>query len=87
VGEAPRRIAYEPELSLRRLVGGVMQERISPLAVAGTERLGRLRELAESDGEARDFLLDRVRQLETWRRRLKTVLPVLNALLGPKSWK
>jgi DNA-binding transcriptional ArsR family regulator len=84
-GEAPRRIAYEPELSLRRLVSGVMQERISPLAVAGTNRLGRLRTLAESDGVASDFYLDRVRQLETWRRRLRTVLPVLNALLGPKS--
>jgi hypothetical protein len=30
---------------------------------------------------------DRVRQLETWRRRLKTVLPVLSMLLGPKSKK
>ena len=85
VGEAPRRIAYEPELSLRRLVSGVMQERISPLAVAGTDRLGRLRELAESDGGAKDFYLDRVRQLETWRRRLKAVLPVLTVLLGPKT--
>jgi hypothetical protein len=86
-GEAPRRIAYEPELSLRRLVSGVMQERISPLAVAGTDRLGRLRELAESGGGASDFYLDRVKQLETWRRRLRTVLPVLSMLLGPKSRK
>jgi DNA-binding transcriptional ArsR family regulator len=86
-GEASRRIAYEPELSLRRLVSGVMQERISPLAVAGTERLGRLRELAESDGGASGFYLDRVRQLEAWRRRLRVVLPVLSALLGPKSKK
>jgi hypothetical protein len=70
----------EPELSLRRLPSGVMQERISPLAAADTERLGRLRELAKADGEANDFYLDRVRQLEAWRRRFKTVLPVL----GPK---
>ena len=84
-GEASRRIAYEPELSLRRLVSGVMQERISPLALAGTDSLGRLRELAETDGAASDFYLDRVRQLETWRRRLRTVLPVLGVLLGPKS--
>jgi hypothetical protein len=64
-----------------------MQERISPLAVAGTDRLGRLRELAESGGGASDFYLDRVKQLETWRRRLRTVLPVLSMLLGPKSRK
>jgi len=86
-GEASRRIAYSPELSLRRLVSGVMQERISPLAVAGADRLGRLRELAESDGGASGFYLDRVRQLEAWRRRLRVVLPVLSALLGPKSRK
>jgi DNA-binding transcriptional ArsR family regulator len=79
----PHRVAYEPELSLRRLVSGVMQERISPLAVAGTDRLGRLRELAESDGGANGFYLDRVKQLETWRRRLRTVLPMLSMLLGP----
>lgn len=83
VGESPRRVAYEPELSLRKLVSGVMQERISPLAAAGTDRLGFLRELARTDGEAGDFYLDRVRQLESWRRRLRAVLPVLTMLLGP----
>jgi len=72
-------------LSLRRLVSGLLQERITPLAAAGTDRLGRLRELAKSDGEASDFYLDRVRQLEAWRRRLKAVLPVLTMLLGPKA--
>lgn len=86
-GEASRRIAYEPELSLRKLVSGVLQERVTPLAVVGAGRLTRLRELAEKDGEGSDFYLDRVRQLETWRRRLRTVLPVLSALLGPKSRK
>ena len=83
--EASRREYYAPELSLRRLVSGVMQERISPLAATDTDRLGRLRELAKSDGEASDFYLDRVRQLETWRRRLRAVLPVLIMLLGPKN--
>lgn len=85
--DATRRVAYEPELSLRKLVSGVLQERIAPLATTGGSRLARLRELADGDGEESDFYLDRVRQLETWRRRFKTVLPVLNALLGPKSRK
>jgi HTH-type transcriptional regulator, glycine betaine synthesis regulator len=82
-----RRAAYEPELSLRKLVSGVLQERIIPLAVAGADRLTRLRELAEEDGEENDFYLDRAKQLNTWRRRLKTVLPMLDTLLGPKSRK
>jgi hypothetical protein len=85
--EPPRRIAYEPELGLRRLLSGILQERVMPLATARVDRLTRLRELAEQDGEAGDFYLGRVKQLETWRRRLKTVLPVLSALLGPKSRK
>ena len=79
--EASRRDYYEPELSLRRLVSAVLQERVTPLAATGTERLMRLRGLAEGN----DFHLDRIKQLETWRRRLKTILPVLGMLLGPKK--
>jgi hypothetical protein len=59
---------------------------ITPLEVVGADRLTRLRELAEQDGVG-DFYLDRAKQLNTWRRRLKTVLPVLSMLLGPKSKK
>jgi hypothetical protein len=84
---ASRRVAYEPELSLRRLVSGVLRERIAPMATEGDGRLDRLRKLAERDETADDFCLDRVKQLETWRRRLKTVLPMLSLLLGPKSRK
>jgi hypothetical protein len=80
---APRRDYYEPELSLRKLVRGALQERVAPLAAAGADRLRRLRELAEQDGMGDGFYLDRARQLEIWRRRLKTVLPVLTTLLGP----
>jgi hypothetical protein len=77
----------DPELSLRRLVSGVLQERVTPLAAAGADRIARLRALAEEDGEGNDFYLDRAKQLNAWRRRLKTVLPVLSMLLGPKSKK
>jgi len=84
---ASRRVAYEPELSLRRLVSGILSERIAPMAAAGDNRLTRLRKLAELDDTADDFCLDRVRQLDAWRRRLKTVLPMLSLLLGPKSGK
>ncbi len=86
-GDGSRRVAYEPELSLRRLVGGVLRERVAPLAAAGGDRLGRLRELAAASGGAQDFYLDRAVQLEKWRRRLKAVLPVLAMMLGPKNRK
>jgi hypothetical protein len=85
--DAPRREYFEPELSLRRLVAGVLRERVTPFATTGANRLARLRELARPSDYTEKNYLDRVKQLESWRRRLKTVLPVLGALLGPKSRK
>jgi hypothetical protein len=82
--DVKRRDYYEPELSLRKLMSGVLHERVAPLAATGSDRVGRLRELAAGGDGPKDFYLDRVKQLETWRRRLKTVLPVLTTLLGPK---
>jgi hypothetical protein len=82
---AKRAVTYEPELSLRRLVSGILHERVAPFAGTGSERLARLRELAERAPGPDDFYKDRVRQLSKWRQRLKTVLPLLNVLLGPKS--
>jgi DNA-binding transcriptional regulator GbsR (MarR family) len=81
-----RREFFEPELSLRKLLHGVLDERVGPLARQTTDRLARLQQLAGAgDGRQRKFQMGRVRQLETWQRRLKTVMPVLTALLGPKA--
>jgi DNA-binding transcriptional ArsR family regulator len=85
--EMSRRDYYEPELSLRKLVSGVLRERVAPLAATGVGRLTRLRGLAEQNRKDHDFYLNRIKQLETWQRRLKTVLPVLSVLLGPKKRK
>lgn len=76
---------YEPELSLRELVSGVLQERIVPMTITGSDHFARLRLLAEEVGNQDRFLVDRVEQLETWRRRFGTALPILSALFGPKK--
>jgi DNA-binding transcriptional ArsR family regulator len=83
-GDAPRRIAYEPELGLRRLLGGIIRGRIEPLAGQGRLRMRRLRELAEAtaDSAHKEFQLERVEQLETWRRQATLVMPVLKTLLA-----
>lgn len=83
--ELLRRDYYEPELSLRKLVSGVMRERVAPLTATGAESLTRLRELVKQNGKNKDFYLDRIKQLETWQRRIKTVLPVLGLMLGSKK--
>ena len=82
--DASRRIAYEPELGLRRLLGGIIRGRIEPLAGQGRLRMQRLRELAEAtaDGAHKEFQLERVEQLETWRRQATLVMPVLKTLLA-----
>jgi hypothetical protein len=80
-----RRVAYEPELSLRQLVTGVLRERIAPMASTGADRLKRLKSLAERAPENTKFYLDRTKQLEIWRKRFTTVMPILTALLGPKK--
>jgi DNA-binding transcriptional ArsR family regulator len=77
-----RRDYYRPELSLRQLVSGILRERVLPLSATSADRLDRLRRLAASAGTDR-FYLQRARQLELWRRRLKTVLPVVDVLLSP----
>lgn len=80
-----RGVAYEPELSLRQLVTGVLRERVAPMAMTGADRLKRLKKLAEEAPENTKFYLERAKQLETWRKRFTTVMPLLTALLGPKK--
>ena len=82
-----RREYFEPELSLRQLLGGILRQRIMPLASANEGRMARLRALASSPETPDDFCLERVAQLETWQRSLRTVLPVLTALLGTNKRK
>ena len=84
---ASRGVAYEPELSLRQLVTGILRERIAPSASAGTDRLKHLKQLAGQSPAHAAFYLDRVSQLSTWSKRFTTVLPVLGALLGPGKKK
>lgn len=80
-----RGVAFEPELSLRQLVTGVLRERIAPMASTGADSLKRLKDLAERAPENTKFYLERAKQLETWRKRFTTVMPLLTALLGPKK--
>jgi len=80
-----RRDLFEPELSLRKLVGGVLHEKVEPLLKGGNTRMQRLRTAAASApvqaGEK--FSQSRVKQLEAWRRQMGLLLPVLKTFLGP----
>ena len=82
-----RGASYEAELSLRRLVSGVLFERIAPMASAGVKRLKRLNVLADQVPDNNEFYLDRSKQLENWSQRFSTVTPLLAGLLGPGKMK
>jgi len=77
-----RREYFEPELGLRRLASGLIQEKIQPLTKETRGSLQRLREqTGAAQGAQRTFQLERIKQLETWRRQLGRVLPVMQILL------
>ncbi len=50
-GGASRREYFEPELSLRKLLSGVLQERLAPMSSSAGQRLPRMRELARLGGK------------------------------------
>jgi len=70
---------------LRKLVAGVLREKVDPLLDGGTVRMDRLRTAAAKspDAAGEKFSRSRVKQLETWRRQMGLLLPVLKTLLGP----
>lgn len=76
---------FEAELSLRILVSALLTGKIVPLATTGASRLGQLKALAKQGGDAAEFYSERVGQLMTWQRRLKTVVPILTRLLERKG--
>jgi hypothetical protein len=82
--EVPRRDYYQPELGLRRLIGGIIRGRIEPLVREGRLRMRKLRELAvvASEPTNREFRLERVERLEIWRRQATLFMPVLKTLLA-----
>lgn len=78
-----RREFFEPELGLRRLASGLIREKIEPLARDGrSSLLGLKRTLAMASPAQSKFQLARVRQLETWHRQLRLVIPAVQAVLA-----
>ena len=79
-----RREYFEIELGLRKLVVGILKERVYPLLISGEARIKRMRELSRNTNEARleKFQIERIKQLEKWRKQMGLILPVIRTLLG-----
>lgn len=82
--EGVRRVFYEADVELKQLVGGFVREQVRPHLESGQIKVGRLLETVgeEEDPELRKFYDERVAKLETWMRRGRMVLPLLQKVLG-----
>ena len=82
--EGARRVYYEADIELKRLVGGFVREQVRPHLESGQLKGGRLLEAVgeEEDPVLREFYDERVAKLETWMRRGRMVLPLLQKVLG-----
>ena len=78
-----RREQFLPEIGLRRLMSGILREKIDPLLGNGGTRMRRLREAAhrKPGGAGAKFCFERVKRLETWRRQLGLFLPLIRTFL------
>jgi DNA-binding transcriptional regulator GbsR (MarR family) len=82
--ESSRRAFYQADTELKRLVGGFIREQVRPHLESGQSKIGRLVDVAgeHQDPRHREFFESRVKQLESWIKKGRIVLPVLQKVLG-----
>ncbi len=82
--ETERRTYYEPAVDLKRLVGGFIHEQIVPHLSSGKLKLDAISESIEltSDPAERTFYRERAERIESWLKRGKQVLPIIQKILG-----
>jgi len=83
-GNNLRRSYFEPDIELKRLVGGFIKEEVRPHLASGDEKLNELKtRLPESEeSEDESFYRERLLRLERWSKKARIVLPLLQKFLG-----
>lgn len=83
-GQGGRRTLYQPDVDLKRLVGGFIREQVRPHLESGKGKVGDLLKIAsqEDDKELKKFYRVRIQKLDSWMTRGRVVLPLLQKLLG-----
>ncbi|HEY1123896.1 MAG TPA: hypothetical protein VGE67_19920 [Haloferula sp.] len=79
-----RRVHFQADIELKRLVGGFIREQVRPHLESGQSKVGKLHEMAaeESNADLREFYESRVSQLKYWMSKARVVLPLLQKVLG-----
>jgi HTH-type transcriptional regulator, glycine betaine synthesis regulator len=78
-----RRTLYEPELSLRRLLIGILNENVLPHLNQGGEKVAELRTQLDGVPKAqREVLEKRLETIEGWGKKTRMVWPVVEKAIG-----
>lgn len=81
--EGDRRTRFVPEMSLRRLLTGMLQETVTPHLRQGAQQLDSLAPLlAEYPLDDRKVLESRLRALNSWQHKSRRLLPLIVGFLG-----
>ena len=78
-----RRDHFIAEVKSKKLMGGFIKEKLTPAIEDGVDRIENIRTLLTKEGIVDDPThKDQITKLETWQRKLKLALPVIQKLLG-----
>jgi HTH-type transcriptional regulator, glycine betaine synthesis regulator len=79
-----RRTLYEPDVDLKRLVGGFIREQVRPHIDSGRSKVTKLIKHAgqEEDAQLQKFYRLRLKKLDGWMSRGRVVLPIIQRMLG-----
>jgi DNA-binding transcriptional regulator GbsR (MarR family) len=81
--EGDRRMHYVPEISLRRLAQGLLEQTIIPHLQEGSTALDSMEShLVELEKDDRVILAGRLQALRVWEKKARTLLPFLLKFLG-----
>jgi len=72
---------FEPDLELRKLVGTFLEKRLAKQLESGSSRLTSLQRAVPGRNGQAAVLKARVKQLQTWHRKAKALLPLAKTFL------
>jgi len=74
-----RKVFYEADVELKSLVGGFIREEVRPHLNSAKEKIESMDKLGLGEDE---FYAERLHKLDSWRKRARFVLPIIQKLLG-----
>jgi len=77
--DSGRKVFYEADTELKSLVGGFIREEVRPHMKSAKQKIKDMKASAKGEGE---FYEQRVKKLNSWRKKAGLLLPVLQKILG-----